>query len=141
MRGVFVRHDLLRDVLKKICAMAGVVANIEVMVVEGRQKRMDLVLYFSNPVRRVWVDVSVVNPQVVSYIGRDGIDDREKAKVARWSGAASGLGIEFLPFVVDSFGKFGGGGVVGVEEYCGVGVRILSPPCWDIASALEGGVY
>ena len=95
MRGVFVRHDLLRDVLKKICAMAGVVANIEVMVVEGRQKRMDLVLYFSNPVRRVWVDVSVVNPQVVSYIGRDGIDDREKAKVARWSGAASDLGIEF----------------------------------------------
>ena len=59
IRGVFVRHDLMRDVLKKICAMAGVVASIEVMVVEGRQKRMDLVLHFSNPVRRVWVDVSV----------------------------------------------------------------------------------
>ena len=63
----------------------------------------------------------------------------EKAKVERWSGAASDLVIEFLPFVVDSFGKFGS--VECVEEYYGVGVRILSPPCWDIASALEGGVY
>ena len=61
MRGVFVRHDFVRDVMK-ICSQAGVVASIEVMVVEGRQRRMDLVLYFSNPVRRGWVDVSVVNP-------------------------------------------------------------------------------
>ena len=63
MRGAFVRHDLLRDVVKKICSQAGVVASVEVMVVEGRQRRMDLVLYFSNPVRRGWADVSVVNPQ------------------------------------------------------------------------------
>ena len=55
-KGMFVRHDLLRDVLKKICSQAGVVASIEVMVVEGPQRRMDLVLYFSNPVRRGWVD-------------------------------------------------------------------------------------
>ena len=61
MRGVFVRRDLLRDVIKKICSQAGVGASIEVMLV-GRQRRMDLVLYFSNPVRRGWVDVSVVNP-------------------------------------------------------------------------------
>ena len=107
MRGIFVRHDLLRDVLKKICALAGVVANVEVMVVEGRQKRMDLVLYFSNPVRRVWVDVSVVNPQAEAYVGRNGIVARENAKLARWRAAASDAGVEFLPFVVDTFGKFG----------------------------------
>ena len=48
MRGMCVRHDFLRDALK-ICSQAGVVASIEVMVVEGRKRRMDLVLYFSNP--------------------------------------------------------------------------------------------
>ncbi len=62
MRGVFVRHDFVRDVMKKICSQAGVVASIEVMVVEGRQRRMGLVLYFSNPIRTGWVDVSVVKP-------------------------------------------------------------------------------
>ena len=35
MRGIFVRHDFSRDVLKKICSQAGVVASIEVIVVEG----------------------------------------------------------------------------------------------------------
>ena len=63
MRGMFVRHDFLRDVLKKICSQAGVVASTEVMVVERRQRRMDLVLYFSNPVRRGWVDVSWSTPR------------------------------------------------------------------------------
>ena len=109
MRGVFVRHDLLRDVLKKICSQAGVVASIEVMVVEGRQQRMDLVLYFSNPVRRWWVDVSVVNPQAASYVGKDAVAYRENAKRSRWSKAASEAGVEFWPFVVDTFGKFGEG--------------------------------
>ena len=109
MRGVFVRHDFVRDVMKKICSQAGVVASIEVMVVEGRQRRMDLVLYFSNPVRREWVDVSVVNPQAPSYVGKDAVVCREKAKRSRWSEAASKAGIEFCPFVVDTFGKFGEG--------------------------------
>ena len=121
MRGIFVRHDLLRDVLKKICALAGVVANVEVMVVEGRQKRMDLVLYFSNPVRRVWVDVSVVNPQAEAYVGRNGIVARENAKLARWRAAASDAGVEFLPFVVDTF-----------EKSCGVGVLLASLPGGDV---------
>ena len=103
MRGLFVRHDLLRDVLKKICSQAGAVASIEVMVVEGRQRRMDLVLYFSNPVRRGWVG------QAPSYVGRDAVVYRENAKRSRWSEAASKAGIEFCPFVVDTFGKFGEG--------------------------------
>ena len=88
--------------MKKICSQAGVVASIEVMVVEGRQRKMDLVLYFSDPARRGWVDVSVVNPQAASYVGKDAVVYREKAKRSRWSKAASEAGVEFCPFVVDS---------------------------------------
>ena len=101
----------MRDVLKKICAMAGVVASIEVMVVEGRQKRMDLVLHFSNPVRRVWVDVSVVNQQAEAYLDRDGVADRERAKISRWGRDARDAGVEFHPFVVYTFEKFGEGAI------------------------------
>ena len=64
-------------------------------------------LYFSNPVRREWVDVSVVNPQASSYVGKDAVVCREKAK--RWWSEASKAGIEFCPFVVDTLGKFGEG--------------------------------
>ena len=88
--------------------MIMLVASIEVMVVEGRQLRMDLVLYFSNPVRRGWVDVSV-NPQAPWYVGEDAVVYREKTKRLRLSEAASEAGIEFCPFVVDTFGKFGEG--------------------------------
>ena len=58
---------------------------------------------------RVWVDVSVVSPQAPSYVGKDAVVYRENAKRSRWSEAASEAGIEFCPFVVDTFGKFGEG--------------------------------
>ena len=45
----------------------------------------------------------------VIYIGKDGIVDREKTKVERWRTI-----LEL--FVVDTFGKFGGGVLGGVEE-------------------------
>ena len=53
MRGMFVRHDFLRDVLKKICSQAGVVASIEVIVVEKRHKKMAGAVFFEPNTERV----------------------------------------------------------------------------------------
>ena len=43
--------------------------------------------------------MSVVNPQAPSYVGKDAVVYREKAKRLRWS--KDEAGIEFRPFVVD----------------------------------------
>ena len=75
------------------------------MVVEGRQMRMDLVLHFVTG--RVWVDVSIVNPQVKSYVGKKGRDRREKDKEAKWSKLSKDNGCRFVPFVMDTFGALG----------------------------------
>ena len=105
LRGRFVRHDVVVKVLLAMAARAGVVACSEVMVVEGSQKRMDLVLHF--PGERVWVDVTFVNPQASSYVGRDGLLQREKDKLSKWVGEARRAGVRMVPFVIDTFGTLG----------------------------------
>ena len=99
------RHDVVVKVLLAMAARAGVVACSEVMVVEGSQKRMDLVLHF--PGERVWVDVTFVNPQASSYVGRDGLLQREKDKLSKWVGEARRAGVRMVPFVIDTFGTLG----------------------------------
>jgi hypothetical protein len=108
MRGRFVRHDTLVVLLKQAAARAGIVASIEVMVLENSQRRMDLVLHL--PAGRVWVDASVVNPQAPSYIKKGAAaarQEREKAKCTSWLSSKRGQNIKFMPFVVDTFGGLG----------------------------------
>ena len=106
LRGRFVRHDVLVSLLAKMCTEAGLVATTEVMVVEGRQKRMDLVITL--PTGRVWIDVSVVNPQAPSYVkDTNPKRTREQAKTAKWQLEAKKKWVQFIPFVVDTFGGLG----------------------------------
>ena len=74
MRGRFFRHDTLVVLLKQAAAKAGIVASIEVTDVD-HSHRIDVVLHF--PKGRVWVDVSVVNPQAPSYIKIGAADARK----------------------------------------------------------------
>ena len=68
--------------------------------------------------------------------GQAPVVSREKAKRLRWSEAASEAGIEFFPFVVDTFVKFGGG-----EECfgcnCGVSAPVVPIPDRDVTCSLE----
>ena len=66
LRGRFVRHDVIVNVLVDMLRAVGVTASSEVMILEGSQKRMDIVVTL--PSGRVWLDVSVVNPLIDSYI-------------------------------------------------------------------------
>ena len=50
---------MIVNLLASVCSRAGFTAT-EVMVIEGKQKRMDIVITL--PTRRVWIDVSVINP-------------------------------------------------------------------------------
>ena len=45
---------------------------------------------FSNTVRRGWVDVSVVNPQAPSYVGKDAVVCRESQAFAVERGGEQG---------------------------------------------------
>jgi hypothetical protein len=66
---------------------------------------MDLVLHF--PTGRVWVDVSIVNPQAKSYVGCDGKERREREKQGKWGMHAIKLKVTFVPFILDTFGAMG----------------------------------
>ena len=105
LRGRFVRHDCIVNVLMKACNRAGIAVTREVMVINGTQKRMDLVLHF--PTGRVWVDVSIVNPQAKSYVGYDGKERREREKQGKWGVHATKLKVTFVPFILDTFGAMG----------------------------------
>ena len=99
------RHDLIVAVLRRMCAKAGIPTTWEVMVIEGSQMRMDLVLHTS--AGRVWVDVSIVNPQCPSYVKADATKAREGEKRGKWKKLASERGVAFKPFVMDTFGRLG----------------------------------
>ena len=107
LRGRFVRHDVIVNLLAKMCCEAGFTTTTEVMVVEGKQKRMDLVITL--PTGRVWIDVSFVNPLAPSYLSdKDPKATREKAKVTRWGNDARRRGVTFVPFIIDIYGGIGG---------------------------------
>jgi len=106
LRGRFVRHDCIVNVLMKACSRAGIAVTREVMVIDGTQKRMDLVLHFATG--RVWVDVSIVNPQAKSYVGCDGRERREREKQGKWAMHAMKQNVMFVPFILDTFGAMGG---------------------------------
>ena len=84
----------------------GIPTTWEVMVVEGRQKRMDLVLHFATG--RMWIDVSIVNPQAPAYVKTDATSAREKEKRTKWGEEARERNVGFKAFVLDTFGKVGG---------------------------------
>ena len=112
----FVRHDTLVGVLKQLAAEAGIVASIEVAVLENSQRRMDVVLHL--PTGRVWIDVSVVNSQAPSYIRKGAAAariEREKAKCTSWLSNNKGKNIRFLPFVIDTFGGLGDSAITVLE--------------------------
>ena len=111
-------------------------AIIEVMVVEGRQRRMDLVLYFSNPVRRGWVDVSVVNPQAPSYVGKDAVVCREKPSVRGGARRRARQGLSFAPLwsiLLESLER--GDECFGYD--CRVSAAVVPVPDRDVTCSVE----
>ena len=60
------------------------------------------------PTGVVWLDVSVVNPLVTSYLDdTNHLKTREKQKIAKYVTHASGANARFVPFIVDTFGAIG----------------------------------
>lgn len=106
LRGRFARHDVIVNVLVDMLRAVGVVASAEVMILEGSQKRMDVVLTL--PTGRVWVDVSVVNPLIETYVtDTSPLVTREKAKEGKWGNSARTHRVRFVPFIVSTFGGLG----------------------------------
>ena len=106
LRGRFVRHDVLVNVLVDMLRAIGVTASTEVMILEGSQKRMDIVVTLATG--RVWVDVSVVNPLIASYVkDTSPLVTREKQKETKYGTHARSERVRFTPFVVSTFGGLG----------------------------------
>jgi hypothetical protein len=84
----------------------GITASAEVMILEGSQKRMDIVVTLASG--RVWVDVSVVNPLIASYLNdKNPLVTRQKQKQEKYGVHARNLRVRFIPFVVSTFGGLG----------------------------------
>ena len=76
------------------------------MILEDSQKRMDVVVTLASG--RVWVDVSVVNPLIDSYLNdKNPLVTRQKQKQAKYGEHARKLRVRFIPFVVSTFGGLG----------------------------------
>ena len=107
LRGRFVRHDVIVNVLSKMLSEVGLTCTIEVMVLDDSQKRMDIVITL--PTGRVWLDVSFVNPLTPTYVSdRNPKLTREKAKKAKWTDKARrAMKTRFIPFIIDTFGGVG----------------------------------
>ena len=109
MRGVFVRHDFVER-----CYEEDLFAGRRSGKYRGDGRRRTSAedgpgaVFFEPSTERVG-GRDGGQPQAPSYVGKDAVVCREKAKRSRWSEAASKAGIEFCPFVVDTFGKFGEG--------------------------------
>ena len=105
LRGRFVRHDVLVNVLVDMLHTIGVTASAEVMILEGSQKRMDIVVTLATG--RVWVDVSVVNPLASTYVNdKTPLVTRQKQKKGKYGNIARERGVRFIPFIVSTFGEF-----------------------------------
>ena len=106
LRGRFVRHDVLVNVLVDMLRTVGITASAEVMILEDSQKRMDIVATLASG--RVWVDVSVVNPLIGSYINdKNPLVTRQNQKQAKYGDLARTSRVRFIPFVVSTFGGLG----------------------------------
>ena len=100
----------------------GYCATTEMMVVEHSQKRMDIVVTL--PTGVVWLDVSVVNPLVKSYLDdTNHMKTREKQKIAKYSTHASGANARFVPFIVDTFGAIG--------KQAAEFLKLIAQKAWD----------
>jgi hypothetical protein len=136
MRGLFVRHDLIVAVLRKMCARAGIPTTWEVMVIEGKQMRMDLVLHFSTG--RKWIDVSIVNPQRPSYVDKDATKAREGEKRAKWGELAKENNVGFSAFVMDTFGRLGEEATATLEKIAHYACLNNPYPTMDSPEVWEG---
>jgi hypothetical protein len=106
LRGRFIRHDVVVALVCNFFKAAGMVARTEVRVVNGTQKRMDVVVYTAT--HNIWIDVSIVNPLAPSYVDKaDPIAIREKHKNGKWNKHAVAAGVKFYPFVLNVTGGLG----------------------------------
>jgi len=106
LQARFIRHDIIVMLVCNMFKNAGLSARTEIRVVNGTQKRMDVVVFDAS--KTYWIDVSIVNPLAASYIhSEDAIKGREDVKRQRWSRHAAAVGATFLPFVVNAFGGLG----------------------------------
>jgi hypothetical protein len=137
LRGRFTRHDVFVKLLNSMLRDAGCVARKEVRVVGGSQKRMDIVIYLPQG-ERMWIDVSVVNPEAPTYLGKKdaAVEIREKEKNAKWRKLAKERGIEFIPAVIDIYGG-SGAGFESILQYIALKamstqtyISTSSPPIW-----------
>ena len=104
--GRILRHDLIVEFLRNFCRRAGFVVRKEVVCVEGRQKRMDLVIYSLEG--DIWIDVSVVDQLARSHIKNPkACKHREQEKHSKWDRFASNRGVKFVPFVLNLAGGLG----------------------------------
>ena len=108
MSGRFTRHDLVVSVLLQMFLDAGFVARKEVMVIPGRQKRMDIVVYLPNGAQW-WIDVSITSPYGRSAINKNHVAGRETHKRSKWETFAETAGAVFIPAVFSTTGCVGGG--------------------------------
>ena len=102
MHGIITRHDVLVKLIHSMMRECGIVAR--------KEEFMDIVIYGEDG-ERIWVDISVINPEAPTYINqaRKATETREQAKNIKYLAKAQERGITFIPAAIDVYGATGNG--------------------------------
>ena len=102
------RHDLIKNAIARFFRLAS--APVEVEPRDSNGKYPDL--HVTTPSGQISIDVSVVHPLAPSYADKDSdstILARENSKKQKYREYVKQIGHQFLPAVLDSYGKVGEG--------------------------------
>jgi hypothetical protein len=131
LRSRFIRHDIVVEVLRLLMHQAGYVVRKEVFIIDGTQKRMDLVVTTAN--KDFWIDVRIVNPLAASNIAKaDPLKDGEIEKDNKYGAEARARGFVMIPFVVNAFGGLGKKALEVVQMIAAK--ALLNTPCPNISN-------
>ena len=144
------RHDRILFLLARLAKTVNIANRVEVPL--ENLKRPDANFFLHN--RTIATDVSITHPASKTYcraaartLGAAAI--REKDKKREYSDQAKAENLDFVPFVLESFGGFGKcatslvedlvseGLLNGIESLGGMGVRIFWT--WAISICLQSG--
>jgi hypothetical protein len=106
------RHDGLRDELIKICREASIPSLLEHRYLLGDDGRRpgDLTVppIFPQSQGHICIDCSIVSPFTSEIVVPDKhLVDGERLKKEKYLADCQGVGLEFMPFIMDVFGRMG----------------------------------
>jgi hypothetical protein len=101
------RHNRVRNLLRDHIQRAGGVVQLEPAHLGSDGKRPDLLVIFHG--QHYLLDVAVIHPLAYTHLLQSGspMKAKERQKISKYRTMAEQQRMEFVPFIMDTFGSFG----------------------------------